>query len=142
MATLILILTISLFFASALTKSLDLSFSQGSLFVFIINSINYHSNVLQLTITVDDGEYGEYFEGDLMLNAEQFEAIKSHDRNGLINLKYRWPNKTVVYKMNANHTKEQQLYIKMAQWAIESVSCIKFVSHTNESEYIALQVSP
>lgn len=42
--------------------------------------------------------------------------------------------------MNANHTKEQQLYIKMAQWTIESVSCIKFVSHTNESQFLALQV--
>lgn len=75
-----------------------------------------------------------------MLNAEQLEAIKSPGRNGLIDAKYRWPNKTVVYKMNANHTKEQQLYIKMAQWTIESVSCIKFVSHTNESQFLALQV--
>lgn len=74
----------------------------------------------------------------MILNAEQQEAITS--RNGIIDTKYRWPNKTLVYQMSANHTKEQQLYIKMAHWAIESVSCIKFVPRTNESKYVYYQV--
>lgn len=87
-----------------------------------------------------DPEYGEYFEGDMVLDAEQMEAILSSSRNGLLNTTYRWPDKTVVYEMTTNHTKEQQLYIKMAHWVIESVSCIKFVQRTNESHYIQYRV--
>lgn len=73
-----------------------------------------------------------------MLTAEQSEAIYS--RTGLIDTKYRWPNKTIIYQMSEEHTKEQQLYIKLAHWTIESVSCIKFAQRTNESEYIFYQV--
>lgn len=52
------------------------------------------------------GEFGEYFEGDMLLTAVQREAIqKAMDvdgtsRNGLRNGAKRWPNKTVVYHIN------------------------------------------
>ena len=87
------------------------------------------------------GEYGEYFEGDMQLNEEQMEALFSPARNGLVSTKYRWPNKTVPYKMSMDYTKEQSDYIELALKTIESVSCVKFVRRTNEEDYVRVFVS-
>ncbi|XP_031629453.1 seminal metalloprotease 1-like [Contarinia nasturtii] len=83
-------------------------------------------------------EYGDKFEGDMVLTQEQIEAIFSPARNGLILEKYRWPNKTVAYQLNANHTKEQQDFIEIALKKLESVSCLKFVRRTNEEKFVNL----
>lgn len=85
--------------------------------------------------------YGDYFEGDMVLNEEQIEDLLSPARNGLIKKRYRWTNKTVPYLLSDEHTKEQNDYIELALKAIESVSCIKFVRRTNEEEYIEMNVS-
>lgn len=50
------------------------------------------------------GEYGDYFEGDMLLSKFQREAIlqaaDGNSRNGLRNVAKRWPNRTVVYHIN------------------------------------------
>lgn len=91
-----------------------------------------------LIIRKDDPEYGNFYQGDILLTEQQRKAKSS--RTGLIDTQFRWPNKTIIYQMSTNHTKEQQLYIKLAHWAIESVSCIKFKQRTNESAHIFYQV--
>lgn len=41
-------------------------------------------------------ELGSYFEGDILSEPS------SQGRNGLANIRYRWPNKTVVYKFGGS----------------------------------------
>lgn len=76
------------------------------------------------------------------LSKEQFEELFSPARNGLISTKYRWPNKTVPYQLSMNHTQDQRNYIERSLKTIESNSCVKFVRHTNEADYIEITVSP
>lgn len=87
--------------------------------------------------------YGDYFEGDMILSQEQLNAISwgVTPLNGLIDTKYRWPNKTVPYLLTADHTKEQQNLIESALRSMESVSCVKFVRRTNENDYVEVTVS-
>lgn len=49
----------------------------------------------------DHGEFGEYFEGDMILDAEQKRAVSeaTDARNGLKGGAKRWPNRTVVYHL-------------------------------------------
>lgn len=82
------------------------------------------------------------FEGDILLNERQRDAIESgNTRNGLIDLSKRWPNKVVPVRLNSNHTKEQHAFIDKALRTLESISCIKFVWHTNQVHFIGMQVS-
>ena len=76
----------------------------------------------------------------MILNEEQVEALSSSGRNGLINTKYRWPNKTVPYQLSDDHTKEQRDYIEKGLRTLESVSCLKFVRRTNETKFVNLTV--
>lgn len=69
------------------------------------------------------------------------EELFSPARNGLIATKYRWPNKTLIYQMSEDHTKEQRDYIEKALKTLESVSCVKFVKRTNEKNFVEITVS-
>ncbi|XP_059049328.1 seminal metalloprotease 1-like [Achroia grisella] len=75
------------------------------------------------------GEFGEYFEGDMLLTSTQerdiFEA--SEGRNGLRNGAKRWPNRTVVYHIEEDDfDKDEIKVIKEGMMEIENKSCIKF----------------
>lgn len=50
----------------------------------------------------DPGEFGEYFEGDMILDVKQKRAVSEamDARNGLKGGAKRWPNRTVVYHIN------------------------------------------
>lgn len=87
-----------------------------------------------------NAEYGDHFEGDMILNDEQLDALTSNTRNGLVSHQYRWPNKTIPYRLSKNHSKVQHDYIQLALETLESVSCIRFVQHTNERDYIHMSV--
>lgn len=87
-------------------------------------------------------ELSSQFEGDIILNQEQHDYIfLGKNRNGMIEANYRWPNNTLPYKLNPNHTAEQNDYIKKALDKLESVSCLKFVPYTNQTDYIQLEVN-
>ena len=53
------------------------------------------------------GEFGEHFEGDMLLTKSQREAITEasdpDSRNGLRDVAKRWPNRTVVYYIEEEH---------------------------------------
>lgn len=77
----------------------------------------------------------------MILSEEQFEALFSPARNGLLSPEYRWPNKTVPYQLCQEHSQEQQNAIELALKKIESVSCVKFVRRTDQNDYVEITVS-
>lgn len=76
----------------------------------------------------------------MILDQDQLDAIFSNNRNGLIDEKYRWPNKTVPYQLNSDHSQEHNDQIEEALRKLEAVSCLKFVRRTTEVDYIRLDV--
>ena len=49
----------------------------------------------------DSSEYGSYFEGDMILDTNQINAILfPNGRNGLIKGQYKWPNNSVFYEID------------------------------------------
>lgn len=86
------------------------------------------------------GEYGDHFEGDLILNQKQLNASKSEE-SGLDSLDIRWPENVIPYQLSGKHTKQQQNQIEMALSSIEAVSCLKFKRRSNESDFVKLSVS-
>lgn len=56
---------------------------------------------------IDDGEFGDKFEGDMLLTDVQrltlYTAIDF--RNGLVDGAKRWPNKVIVYKIEEDFGK-------------------------------------
>lgn len=92
-----------------------------------------------MVVIVD--EYGDKFEGDMVLSKEQRESLFPLYRCGLIGKDYRWPNKTVPYNLTNDHSERQQKQIVLAMREIELVSCVKFIPRTNEKHYIQFTVS-
>lgn len=84
---------------------------------------------------------GDGFRGDMLLSKDQLEELFAPARNGLISTKYRWPNKTVPYLLSTNHTQQHREYIERILKTIESVSCVKFIRRTNETDYVEITVS-
>lgn len=77
----------------------------------------------------------------MILTQEQLEALYTPGKVGVIDTRYRWPNKTVPYLLSSDHTEEQRNYIETALKVIETVSCVRFVRRTNETAYVRLAVS-
>nr|AYV99641.1 venom polypeptide [Dolopus genitalis] len=77
--------------------------------------------------TEDVGEYGEYFQGDIVLNEEQMSSILySNKRNGRIQEKYRWPGNLVFYEIAHTYDQAHVKQIEHALKEIEKVTCIRF----------------
>lgn len=76
----------------------------------------------------------------MILTDEQKDALFGRTRNGMIQIGFRWPNKTVPYELSSNHTQEQRDYIELALATMESVSCLKFVRRTDETDYVEVKV--
>lgn len=111
--------------------------------------INFIISMEIVVKTIESGNYVQnieelsgQFEGDIVLNEGQRNQIFfGTSRNGVTNTTQRWLNNTVPYKLSGNHTEEQDIHIRKALDTLESVSCLKFVRYTNESDYIQLSVS-
>lgn len=89
----------------------------------------------------DKGEYGDVFEGDMLLNAEQFAALLNFERSKHSKSIELWPNATVYYELSINFTEVQNKTILKAMKAVETVSCVKFEEKKSETGYIKFQVS-
>ncbi|KAL5279610.1 hypothetical protein ACFFRR_003911 [Megaselia abdita] len=77
-----------------------------------------------------DPEYaGGFFEGDLDLTEDQQKQLFSpiEGRNGLLNLKRRWPNNTVHFKITEEFDDAHYNHIITGLRIIESISCIRFL---------------
>lgn len=88
----------------------------------------------------EDIEYGDFFEGDMILNEEQLNLVFSN-QNALTGESYRWPDATVIYQFSTNHSVEQNAVILEAMREIEIVSCLRFRSRTYETDYVQFEVS-
>lgn len=99
-----------------------------------------------------DGIYGRHFEGDILLNVDQFNEIAASASNnsemarlifgGLFRTKdYRWLNKTIPIQMSSEHNLWELFKISFILTEIESMSCLSFVPYTNQHDYITITVS-
>ncbi|XP_001844564.2 zinc metalloproteinase nas-4 [Culex quinquefasciatus] len=82
---------------------------------------------------------GKYFQGDMVLNSEQTEALDTDktDHTALIGPQYLWPQNTVYYVIKTeDFTAQQQAQIKAGMAEIEANSCIKFVPRTTQKNYV------
>lgn len=80
------------------------------------------------------------FECDMRLTEEQKEMLFSPARNGLIQTKFRWPNKTVPYVLPNTMSAPQKIQTERALRTLESVSCVKFVERTDQADYVEVIV--
>lgn len=76
----------------------------------------------------------------MRLTEEQKEILFSPAKNGLILTKFRWPNKTVPYTLPKSLSHPQKIQTELALRTLESVSCVKFVERTDESDYVEVIV--
>lgn len=55
----------------------------------------------------DPEETGQYYQGDLELTNEQLQNLVNpvNSRNGIRNEKYRWPHRTLLYKISPEYGK-------------------------------------
>ncbi|XP_035903575.1 seminal metalloprotease 1-like [Anopheles stephensi] len=82
-------------------------------------------------------ELSGQFEGDIVLSEEQERSILSNKRNGLIASTYRWPENTVPFEIvEEDFTPEQIAHIKRGIRQIESVTCLRFVARTDETDFV------
>lgn len=87
----------------------------------------------------NDGEYGSYFEGDMILSQAQIAALRK--RNGLRAQTYRWTNRIIPYKINGNFSEWQEDYIRKGLDTLQLSTCLKFVPYTNQPDFIEVTVS-
>lgn len=87
----------------------------------------------------DFSEYGEYFEGDMILNVEQLSLIYG-ERTALKDDKFRWPKAIVPFKFFHDHSLKYKENILKAMKIIEEVSCVRFRQQNNETDYVQFQV--
>lgn len=99
----------------------------------LIQSGNYKQNIETL---------GGQFEGDMVLEERQKQALLGLQKTGIINTNYRWPNGVVPYVLADGYFSQGQVeQIESGLRAIEAVSCIRFVNRTDEANYVEVIVS-
>ncbi|XP_050736686.1 zinc metalloproteinase nas-4-like [Eriocheir sinensis] len=86
---------------------------------------------------VNAEEVGKHFEGDIIL------PLPGLDRSGLIDEKYRWPNGEVPYEIGDGFSEYEmeELYRAMREYDIRTKSCIQFIKHTNQTDYLVIRSS-
>lgn len=85
----------------------------------------------------------------MVLNTEQQLLVDgllprrpSNERTGLIDERYRWPNRVVPVALTDGHFDEsQRQHVWKALRTLESVSCLTFVNHTVEENFVQMTVS-
>lgn len=87
-----------------------------------------------------------YFEGDMILNEEQKciylqNGTNVSTYNGLIDEKYRWPGKTVVYQISRDFTNDQRRKLQEVIQIMDQHSCVRFVERTEQTNYVNIIVS-
>lgn len=76
----------------------------------------------------------------MKLTEEQSELLFSPARNGLISTEFRWPDKTLAYTLPENLSNKQKTQIELALRTMESLSCVKFVERTEQTDYVEVKV--
>lgn len=82
---------------------------------------------------------GQY-QGDMVLSEKQERVLKGMDRTGLIDVNMRWPDKIVPYVLSDVFDDAQKEHIEKGLQELERVSCLTFVPHTDEVNYVRVNV--
>lgn len=77
----------------------------------------------------------------MVLTTDQERMLNGLDRTGLIDLNYRWPNNTVPYVLSDIFNQAQKDYIELGLRELERVSCVHFVTRTDEANFVSVEVS-
>lgn len=80
---------------------------------------------------------GKHHEGDMILTDNQTMALMTSEYNAS---DYRWPNATVAVQLNGTFSIDQTTAIWEAFNEIQSVSCVRFVNQTDESNFVRITV--
>jgi len=93
---------------------------------------------------IDPEEQGDYFEGDMILDNDQMEAIiNPRGRNIIRQERYRWKNAQVYYEFEDVFNDAQKTQVFKALEAIEQNSCIKFLpKEAGTVDYIKITGNP
>lgn len=85
-------------------------------------------------------EVSGQFEGDIILNDEQMNAIMGKSpRTGLIDTRYRWPNNEVPYVLTGGTFTQAQIdHIRLGLDTLQSKTCLRFVQRTFQTDYITV----
>ncbi|ODN02524.1 Zinc metalloproteinase nas-13 [Orchesella cincta] len=76
-------------------------------------------------------EGGEYFEGDISGSLPPIST-----RSGIVNLRYRWPQRTVPYDFEPSYPQDLRTMFNAATAHISSLTCIRFTPRTTEKDYV------
>ncbi|XP_065073301.1 zinc metalloproteinase nas-4 isoform X1 [Ochlerotatus camptorhynchus] len=83
---------------------------------------------------VNPEELGSYVGGDMLIN-------RPAGRNGLADKSSRWPGGVVPFEINGNFRANEMQMIEAAINEYHKNTCIKFVAHMGERDYISIESS-
>lgn len=93
---------------------------------------NYGSNMDEDEVNPE--ELGTYLEGDMLVPRSAHLM-----RSGLPTLSHRWPQGIVPYEIIGNFTDEEIAIIQTAIDEYHNRTCIRFVPHVNEDDYVQIE---
>ncbi|XP_070501172.1 low choriolytic enzyme-like [Chironomus tepperi] len=119
-------------------------------FSFLLNNTNIlrsENDTEEVLLEVQKGgksKYGKHFQGDIALMPDQVKLLNSmdfSDRTGLKSAIYRWPKDidgkvNVPYICSDEYSPDQKTLILSAMADIEKYTCIKFLPHQDQKDYI------
>lgn len=65
-----------------------------------------------------------------------------HQRNGVIDKQYRWLNNTLAYALDNVFSPTEVAQIELGLRTIESISCVRFIPHTTQEDYVEVIAQP
>jgi len=87
-------------------------------------------------------ELGGQYQGDMVLTEDQKRMLLGTDRTGLIDTRYRWPERIVPYTISSVFDAQQLAHIQRGLREIENATCIRFVERTDEVSYVDVTGEP
>lgn len=85
--------------------------------------------------------YGNYFEGDILVDRNSSRFFPLLFGNSLEDKSRKWQNRTVPYLLSSNHTESENQLIETVLREFESISCLRFIPRTNQTDYVQVTVS-
>ncbi|XP_055304019.1 zinc metalloproteinase nas-4-like [Sitodiplosis mosellana] len=89
----------------------------------------------------EHGQHIDLFQGDILLTQEQRDALNGNGpktRNGLTDIRFRWPNNIVVFEFASSMSFEGKEIILYAMRRISRASCILFKRRDNEVGFVEI----
>ncbi|CRK90139.1 CLUMA_CG003855, isoform A [Clunio marinus] len=107
-------------------------------------------NVIPFPETIPEGtEYGDKVQDDLILTAEQFDAMYNNStkagKTGILSTRYRWPKNSAGYvqvpytfRASSGFTQSEKNVIISGMQEIQTYTCVRFIQRTNQADYVEI----